>query len=234
MCPSRIGWLFGMKENALKKNVYEIIELLMSNESALTGIKSYIKEYRLEAILFILGLIMATVGIVSIFVYPSISSLFFMLFFICIVVHGLTSTVTSVKFFINATKWTMDNIRTRYDDNFPMAEKLSKYDDKALEQVISLFNGRIHFLKVRVGLLVGALEKLGVIPAVVMLYFSHAKVFDKQDIFEMPPLVLGIVSGVYIGAISARIVSDSLNDKISILELARKLRNSRNTYKLKE
>ncbi|MDW1751177.1 hypothetical protein R7P07_22820 [Vibrio sp. Vb2133] len=215
-----------MRKNELKNNVQNIIEILISRESAFSGLKKYIKEHKLEASLFSLILIMILATIISGYLYPSVAYIFFMLIYIFIILYGLLSTATSAKFFVSATKWTMKSVKTRFSDNYTLAENLSRYDDKSLEHVITLFNDRIVFLQGRVGFLVGALDKLGVIPAVIMLYFSYAKVFTDKDVFEMPPLVLGIVSGVYIGAISARMVTDSLCEKIATLELARKIRNS--------
>jgi hypothetical protein len=80
--------------------------------------------------------------------------------------------------------------------------------------------------------LVGFVDKLGIVPAVIMLYLAYVKAMNSQGELDLPPFAIGIVSGVYLGAISARIVIDSLRDKIAILEYSKEISKKRNRFKL--
>ncbi|TOJ56606.1 hypothetical protein CGI36_24375, partial [Vibrio parahaemolyticus] len=84
----------------------------------------------------------------------------------------------------------------------------------------------------RVGFLVGIVDKLGIVPAVLMIYLAYVKALGSKEMFNLSPLIIGIVSGVYLGAISARIVIDALRDKIAILELSKKISKKRKGFKL--
>ncbi len=50
--------------------------------------------------------------------------------------------------------------------------------------------------------------------------------------FEFSPFSLGLIAGVYLAAIVARITIDALKDKIIVLDLAINLSKKRKAFKL--
>ncbi|TOH98888.1 hypothetical protein CGI69_21935 [Vibrio parahaemolyticus] len=124
------------------------------------------------------------------------------------------------------------NINERYQSDYLVAQEISTFGDDSIDCVKILFEDRIRYLESRVGFLVGIVDKLGIVPAVLMIYLAYVKALGSKEMFNLSPLIIGIVSGVYLGAISARIVIDALRDKIAILELSKKISKKRKGFKL--
>lgn len=216
-----------------KEEVSLIIESFISNESKLYDFKHLLVTNRLEALSFLAGVLSLIVAIFAAIVGNSeVSYLSLFAFFGFLVIYALSSFISTVKFFVSATHETLKSINEKHESEYPIATKISAFSTDSIDHVIALFEYRIRYLESRVGFLVGFVDKLGIVPAVIMLYLAYVKAVDSHSALDLPPFVIGIVSGVYLGAISARIVIDSLRDKIAILEYSKAISKKRNRFKL--
>lgn len=217
----------------MEDKVIEIIGLFEKKETTLKNFMRFFWENRIQSIAFIVGglslgfaLLLPLLGVEDKWAF-----LLYILFFVSLILYILSSIISSLKFVVGAQRETLVNIQKRFVVGYQDAEFLAKYDAEVLLQVKYLFKERIEFLRSRVGFLVGAIDKLGLIPALVALYISYSKfVEENSEAVEWSPYILGFVSGIYIGALCARAITDSLNDKISVLDLSLKIKEQRREF----
>lgn len=214
-------------------DIGSIIECFISKESALNDVKNFFIANKIEAFSFLAGVAsLATALIAALSGEANISYISLFVFFAFLVLYSLSSLISIVSFFVGATKGTLKDINERYRSAYITAEEISTFGDDNIDCVKAIFEERIRFLESRVGFLVGVVDKLGIVPAIIMLYLAYVKTSGSEEIFNSSPLIIGFVSGVYLGAITARIVIDALRDKIGILELSKKISQKRKGFRL--
>ncbi len=210
-----------------------IIECFISKESALNDVKNFFIANKMEALSFLAGVVSLAIALIAALSGDATTSYISLFaFFAFLVLYSLSSFISTVRLFVGATKETLKDINERYRSDYIVAEEISTFGDDSIDCVKVLFEDRIRYLESRVGFLVGIVDKLGIVPAIIMLYLAYVKALGSEEIFNLSPLITGIVSGVYLGAITARIVIDALRDKIGILELSKKISQKRKGFKL--
>jgi len=213
--------------------VSSIINSFVSEESVVDNMKRFILENKVEAFSFFAGVIAVITALAAAFFsFSTVSYISLFAFFAFLVLYSLSSFISTLRFFIGATKETLLNIDNRYRADCHVAEGISSYSTDSIEQVKTLFVNRIIYLEARVGFVVGIVDKLGIVPAIIMIYLAYIRVSGGTEILDLSPFVIGIVSGVYLGAISARVIIDALRDKIAILELSLEISSKRKAFKL--
>ncbi|MEZ9243961.1 hypothetical protein AB4179_06920 [Vibrio lentus] len=214
-------------------DVGSIIECFISKESALNDVKNFFIANKMEALSFLAGVISLAIALIAAMLGEAATSYMSLFaFFAFLVLYSLSSFISTVRFFVGATKETLTNISQRYKQDYLVAEEISFFGDDSIDCVKALCEDRIRYLESRVGFLVGIVDKLGIVPAIIMIYLAYIKALGSEEIFKLSPLMTGIVSGVYLGAFTAHIVIDALRDKIGILELAKKISHTRKGFKL--
>ncbi|WP_342652491.1 hypothetical protein NM449_14635 [Vibrio metschnikovii] len=214
-------------------DISSIIECFVSKESVLNDVKNFFIANKMEALSFLAGVVSLAIALIAaLFGDATTSYISLFAFFAFLALYSLSSFISTVRFFVGATKETLKNINERYQSDYIAAEEISTFGDDSIDCVKVLFEDRIRYLESRVGFLVGIVDKLGIVPAVIMIYLASVKALGSEEIFNLSPLVIGLVSGIYLGAITARIVIDALRDKIAILELSKKISQKRKGFKL--
>ncbi|MEZ9259953.1 hypothetical protein AB4125_20535 [Vibrio splendidus] len=210
-----------------------IIESFVSNEGPLSGLKHFFMENKVQAVCFIAGAVSLIIAFSASLVENStVTTVSALSFFAFLVIYSLSTFISTLRFFFGVTKETLINISQRYCNDYSLAKGISKYQDESIDRVIRLFEGRIRFLESRVGFLVGIVDKLGIVPAVIMIYLSYINTTNDTEMANLSPIIIGIISGVYLGAISARAIIDSLKDKIDILDMAKEISKNSKAFKL--
>lgn len=72
-----------------------------------------------------------------------------------------------------------------------------------------------------VGFLLGALEKVGIVPTLIAFYFSYSKSGDELLNSDTSQTILAILVGIYVSVFIAKHIFDWIEHKIYLLELAR-------------
>ncbi|EIJ6618282.1 hypothetical protein LJK89_004750 [Vibrio parahaemolyticus] len=214
-------------------DIGSIIDCVVSKESAINDVKNFFMSNKMEALSFLAGVASLAIALIAALLGNANTSYISLLaFYAFLVLYSLSSFISTIRFFVGATKETLMNINERYKSDYLVAQEISTFGDDSIDCVKILFEDRIRYLESRVGFLVGIVDKLGIVPAVLMIYLAYVKALGSKEMFNLSPLIIGIVSGVYLGAISARIVIDALRDKIAILELSKKISKKRKGFKL--
>ena len=212
-----------------REEVNEILECFISRENPINDLKRYLGESKLEVLSFGAASVTFILAVVSSIIVNNqiISYTLFFAFFSFLVIYAISSMVSNFRFLIGATKETMINIKSRFNDDLYVANEVSKYKVESIEHVSKLLEHRISFLNARVGFLVGIVDKLGIVPAIIMIYFAYIRTSGDMEVADLSPFVIGIVAGVYLGALTARVIIDSLKDKVAILTLASEISSSK-------
>ncbi|EQB0496124.1 hypothetical protein ACYAPA_003970 [Vibrio mimicus] len=217
----------------MNSEVNSILERFISRENSYANIKRFFIENKIEATSLlgaVIAVIVAFLG--AIFSKSTVSFIAVLVFFAFLVVYSLSSFLSSFKFFVGATKETLLGIKARHQNDYLLAEEISFLKEESMEQVKCLLDAQIKYLECRVGFLVGVLDKLGIVPAIIMIYLAYVKTTGTTSMFEFSPFSLGLIAWVYLAAIVARITIDALKDKIIVLDLAINLSKKRKAFKL--
>lgn len=99
----------------------------------------------------------------------------------------------------NPTKAMLDPISEAIEKQQALIQKLVRFQVSDLEQAISRIEFDIKRIKFRVGLLVGALERLGLIPFIIAQYFTIHKFLETQEIGREYIIGIAFISGIYLG-----------------------------------
>ncbi len=68
--------------------------------------------------------------------------------------------------------------------------------------------------------MVGALDKLGLFPALFMLYYTYTKLPNAEELSNIHLWLLSFTCGLYIGVILIKSVVDSLQSSIVLIDSA--------------
>lgn len=118
---------------------------------------------------------------------------------IALIVYISSSAITSI--FRNPSQDFLSDLSERSKDQMILMQKLSVYSHEDLLLAYNRIEYEIEKLNSRLGFLVGALEKLGIIPAVIALYLSLSKALGSNQFSGLPIYVFAFVFGLYIGAV---------------------------------
>ena len=97
------------------------------------------------------------------------------------------------------------------------------YDHWTLEKAKQRILFETTRLEKRIGRLVEALDKLGMIPVIFGLYVAYSKVFDGESFSDVPYFVLGLFAGAYLAAYCSIHIISKLNTMPHIIGVAEEL-----------
>lgn len=98
--------------------------------------------------------------------------------------------------------------------------KLSGKDPSDLKAAYERLEFECEKLKARVSFMVGALDKVGIFPGIIALYFAYVKSTGAQDLSSAPDFVLALLIGLYVGAFIAKHIIHKLEKMIFILKIS--------------
>ena len=194
------------------------------------------KEVFLISLLFTVSIITTIYilnGIYSFDTFSFISGsiiLFSGVFFIICTLQQLFSLIRTGK---NPSAEIFGPILNSIDAQNTLILKLSCFNLRKIEFAINRIEYDISRISKRLGLLVGTIEKLGIIPLGIAVYFSAIKFFENNNALELFHIIaLSFVLGIYIGALIASSVLLRFDFLLFNLREARKVAESKNKLKL--
>lgn len=202
----------------------EVGKILETIESFSTrrSFGSFLAESRREkALLSVAGAsLMAAVILVFIEnfqVYGLIAGTVFLLSLVALVLVQASSMVAA---FHTPLKGYAKAARTRFKQRVEYVSSLSTFSVAALETTRSMLESDTARMQARLGLLVGAVEKAGFIPAALALYYAASKVYSGAATFPST-LLMSFVFGLYAGAFLGHRLIDALRYNISCVDEAK-------------
>ena len=123
--------------------------------------------------------------------------------FILIIAYACGQLIFNVSSLKSPSKNVLVNIAESLDRQVLLTQRLGTYSSWNLHLAKSRVEYDIDRISTRLGFLLGAMDKLGIIPAALGLYLVYAKTFSEAQLESIPYPVLGFLGGLYLGAFSA-------------------------------
>ena len=186
---------------------------------------------------FLISLLFTVLIITTIFILNDMDSfntfsfisgsiiLFSGVFFIVCTLQQLFSLIRTGK---NPSAEIFEPILNSIEAQNTLILKLSCFNLRKIEFAINRIEYDISRISKRLGLLVGTIEKLGIIPLGIAVYFSAVKFFDSDNTLELFHIIaLSFILGIYIGALIASSVLLRFDFLLFNLKEASKIKKSK-------
>lgn len=147
-----------------------------------------------------------------------------------VIVFSVNNTIVQMKYVLSPAKEHLSDLSLRAEQESILVQRLTMYDSWNLKQAKQRLQFEADRLEKRIGALVGAMDRLGLFPAVIALYIAYSKTFGVDSFTEIPYLLLGFIAGLYLATFSAVNVIGRLRAYSFIIEIAEDL--SRQASKL--
>lgn len=137
-------------------------------------------------------------SVISENIYPYTAMIFFITPVIYLFITLMMNTFIALK---NPSHDFFKPIMNDISLHASLVNKFSTFQSYELSQSIRRLNYDIERTKGRIGFLVGAIEKLGIIPYCITLYFAFSNFFDKNEGSTIYIYALAFLFGLYGGVI---------------------------------
>ncbi|MDO6507031.1 hypothetical protein Q4506_09525 [Colwellia sp. 4_MG-2023] len=142
-----------------------------------------------------------------------------------VIIFSVNNTFLQMKYMLAPAKEYLSELHSRINRESMLVQRLTSYDSWSLCKAKQRLIFEADKLENRIGALVGALNKLGLFPALIALYIAIAKVFGSTNFTDIPYLLLAFVAGLYLAAFSAVNIIGRLREYAFIIGIAEDLRN---------
>ncbi|WP_320151038.1 hypothetical protein [uncultured Tolumonas sp.] len=95
----------------------------------------------------------------------------------------------------------MKNVFIALDDEDEIHNKLNIIDEKYLEKTKDRLSFELERIDKRLGTLIGAIDKLGIFPAIIGFYVTASKLFSDTQPGIMFYLMVGLAAGIYFSSL---------------------------------
>lgn len=137
------------------------------------------------------------------------------------IVYTLASFLWNVRFIATPTKSYFADLTKRIEAEDKLISELALENPHQLGELLTRLRFERERLISRIGFLIGAIDKLGIIPAVVALYLTYAKTLDDANLSEVPYPLLGFFAGIYVGCFLVKHVIDRIEHMCLAIESAK-------------
>lgn len=137
-----------------------------------------------------------------------------------VIVFSVNNTIVQMKYVLSPAKEHLSDLSARAEQESILVQRLTMYDSWNLKQAKQRLQFEADRLESRIGALVGAMDKLGLFPAIIALYIAYSKTFGVDSFGDIPYLLLGFIAGLYLAAFSVVNVIGRLRAYSFIIEIA--------------
>ena len=182
----------------------EIIEELIKEEKPFNIISSVYDNKFQKWSLVVIG-ICITVSLLTYFIAPDsrVLGVTMIIALIMVIVFSFNSSIVQMKYVLSASKEHLNDLSLRTEQEGRLIHRLTAYDSWSLSKAKDRLNFEADRLEKRISALVGAMDKLGLFPAVIALYIAYAKTFGPNSFNDIPYLLLSFIAGIYLAAFCA-------------------------------
>lgn len=139
---------------------------------------------------------------------------------ILFIAYSLASFLWNLRFILTPTKSYIKDLSKRIETEEALINKLAAEDHEELDSLLKRLEFERQRLTSRIGFIVGAVDKLGIIPAIIALYLTYAKTMNDANLSKVPYPVLGFISGIYVGCFLLKQVIDRFEHMCLVVESA--------------
>lgn len=192
-------------------------------------------ETRFQQVCFCLALLFVIIGGILGLVSYFVEDGYFALFGIALVLLGEVSFLVYLAAQMIPELWKMrdlerdfiDPYAERFNDEIDLISELaSSHQARHLTYAASSFSLLAEQLKTRIALLVGAIDKVGIIPLGITTYFSSTKISKEIVVFGSVDWVLAALVLLYLFALRMSLVAQWLEKQAALFRTAAEQRKT--------
>lgn len=204
--------------------IHGVINELVVDEKSRSLFDSFYSSKLERGILVIIGVLIITGVCLSFFektqnLVGYAVLIVFGLFFL----FSMLSFLSQVRFMLSPSENYVIDLSRRIEGERSLIARLSTFDYWSLKKARERLEYEAKRLDKRVGAFVGALDKLGMIPAILGLYVAYSKLFGESIFTEVPYFILGLFAGAYLAAFSAVHIISRLTTMAYVVGVAEEL-----------
>ncbi|ASK53399.1 hypothetical protein RHA02_003433 [Vibrio cholerae] len=207
----------------MSSDVNEIIDLFITREARFRSWRIYLFESSFEKWSLLLAILSLVTAIILLFLGCKGYSIYFLILcYLFVFAYVLSTAVGAFTFIFSAKRSVLNAIKINNESSSGLVHELAKYKVESLKYVKCLFEKHIAFLTGRASFLVGAMDKLGVFPALFMLYYTYTQLpkIENNTLNLAQIWALSFLGGLYIGMLLIKSIIDTLQNYILRLEQA--------------
>lgn len=149
-----------------------------------------------------------------------ISYWFFIAAIASMLLYSLTVSIRGITAIFRPTRTYIEELKKRLEDEDEVLDRLSEFAPAELVTAKRRLILEKDTITNRFGFILGAMDKLGLIPATIALYIAYSKGLNDHLLQSIPDAILMLFGGIYIGAFTIRHITERLSIMIDILERA--------------
>ncbi len=211
------------KEIKMNESTSQVCNILINELENKTFVELFYDNKFEKLILTIIGLsvifFVSTIFFENTKNFAYISALVFLFF---IFLYSLATSISSFLFIKNPVKFYLKNLIGNLKKESFVISQLSEKDPESLKATYERLEFESNKLNSRVCFLVGALDKVGIIPGLIALYFAFIEGTGESNFNNIPDVILTFLVGLYAGAFISRRITGRIENMIFILKLSEK------------
>lgn len=212
----------------MNTEVREIFELIEKSAETKAKALDFFAETLIEKILAVVSLVSLLLGVVMIQfeTTQNFAIISGVVFLFASVIYSLINGRKNTAGFVNPLSGFAEIWEERLKAREEYIELLSKFSTEKLKIAANTIESHIARIEKTLGIVMGAVNKAGVIPAGVALYYTGSKIVSDSDDY-IARIVMMFVVGLYFGAILGYRITGVLERNLECLKAAIALREQR-------
>ncbi|WEM43897.1 hypothetical protein PTW35_09015 [Photobacterium sp. DA100] len=134
--------------------------------------------------------------------------------------YSISYFVWNLRYIALPTKSYFLDLQKRVSSEERIINALSLENRYQLSELYRRLKFERERLNARIGFLIGAIDKLGLLPAVIALYFTYVKAMNDKSLDTIPYPILSFIVGIYIGCIIVKKIIDRIDHMCLAVEVA--------------
>jgi hypothetical protein len=203
------------------KNQKDTLKALLGNYELKMG--DYLFDNLIEKYALIIGgicIIIATPALYS-EPYRTVGGWIYLIAALSFIIYSLPSFLALCSFVPNAADYyVFSRLSKKIDQESEILSKLAYEDKEHLQNMLRHLQFEQSRLKNQIGFLIGAVEKLGIIPALLALYLTYVKTQNDSVLEVVPYQVLSVIVAIYTGCIFLKHITTRIEYFCFILDKA--------------
>lgn len=158
-------------------------------------------DTKVEKISFVLTFFLLLFTFITSIFNEKISGYFLLSSFLVLIIYSMSSVYSSYRFFTNPLGDYLKSLFVALDDEQEIHNQLNLIEKQHLEQTKHRLSFELTRIDKRMGTLIGAVDKLGVFPAIIGFYITASKFFSDTQPGIVFYFMVGLATGVYFGCL---------------------------------
>ncbi|UXH99936.1 hypothetical protein [Photobacterium sp. TY1-4] len=137
------------------------------------------------------------------------------------ILYSIASFVWNLRYIAMPTRSYFIDLQKRIESEEKLIKELSAENSYQLDELLRRLNFERERLRSRVGFLIGAIDKLGLFPAILALYLTYVKTTNDISLDNIPYPLLSFIVGIYVGCFLVKSIIDRIEHMCLAVEISK-------------